>query len=78
MLNDLGYPDECLVQDICKGVKLSGWFQKSRVFPPAVQRPVNDMATAKKFAKRVNHSICKQVAEPPDDTLSREVWKQTQ
>jgi hypothetical protein len=36
------------------------------------------MDTAKKLAKGVNHGICKQVAESPDDTLSQEVWKQTQ
>ena len=78
MLNDLGYPDENLVQDICNGFKLSGWLQKSGVFPPAFKRPVHDMDTAKKLAKGVNHGICKQVAEPSDDTLSQEVWKQTQ
>jgi hypothetical protein len=78
MLNDLGYPGENLVQDICNGFKLSGWLQKSGVFPPAFKRPVHDMDTAKKLAKGVNHGICKQVAEPSDDTLSQEVWKQTQ
>ena len=78
MLNDLGYPDEHLVQDICKGFKLSGWLQKSGIFPPAFKRPAYDMDTAKKLAKGVNHSICKQVAESPDDALSHEVWKQTQ
>ena len=35
------------------------------------------MDTAKKLAKGVNHGICKQVAESPDDTLGHEVWKQT-
>ena len=78
MLNDLGYPDDKLVQDICKGFQLSGWLQKSGVFPPAFKRPVHDMATAKKVAKGVNHGICKQVAEPPDDALSDEVWRQTE
>ena len=78
MLNDLGYPDENLVQDICKGFKLSGWLQRSGIFPAAFKRPAHDMDTAKKLAKGVNHGICKQVAEPSDDTLSQEVWKQTQ
>ena len=78
MLNDLGYPDENLVQDICKGFKLSGWLQRSGIFPAAFKRPAHDMDTAKKLAKGVNHGICKQVAESPDDTLSQEVWKQMQ
>ena len=78
MLNELGYPDDTLVQDICKGFPLSGWLPKSKVFPPAFKRPEHDMDTAKKTAKGVNHGICKQVAEPGDEALNEEVWKQTE
>ena len=78
MLNELGYPDDTLVQDICKGFKLSGWLAKSKVFPPAFKRPEHDLDTAMKAAKGVNHAICKQVAEPGDFALNEEVWRQTE
>ena len=78
MLNELGYPDDTLVQDICRGFPLSGWLPKSKVFPPAFKRPGHDLETAKKTAKGVNHGICKQVAEPGDAALNEAVWKQTE
>lgn len=78
MLNDLGYPDNALVQDICKGFQLTGWLPKSGVFPPAFKRPAHNLETAKKLAKGVNHGICKQVASPSEDSLSSEVWRQTE
>ena len=78
MLDDLGYPDSQLVNDICKGFQLSGWLRKSGVFPPAFKRPAHDMNTAMKLAKGVNHGICKQVAEPAEAALNDEVWRQTE
>ena len=78
MLNDLGYPDSTLVQDICKGFQLTGWLPKSGVFPPAFKRPTHNLETARKLAKGINHGICKQVASPGDELLDREVWQQTE
>ena len=78
MLNDLGYPDKNLVQDICGGFKLSGWLPKSGVFPATLKRPSHNMETAKRLAKGLNHSICKQVAGTGDDSLEAEVWRQTE
>ena len=78
MLNDLGYPDNALVQDICKGFQLTGWLPKSGVFPPAFKRPAHNLETAKKLAKGVNHGICTQVASPSEDSSSSEVWRQTE
>ena len=78
MLNELGYPDDTLVQDICKGFPLSGWLPKSTVFPPAFKRPGHDLETAKKTAKGVNHGICKQVSEPGDAVLSEETEEEVE
>lgn len=78
MLRDLEYPDRDLVEDICNGFKLSGWLKKSNVFPARLKRPSNNLETAKKLAKGVNHSICKQVAKPNDPELEAEVWRLTQ
>ena len=78
MLNDLGYPDRDLVKDICKGFKLSGWLPKSGVFPANLKRPAHNVETAKRLAKGVNHSICKQVRNSGDDELNHEVWRQTE
>ena len=75
---DLEHPDRDLVDDICSGFKLSGWLKKSNVFPARLKRPSNNLETAKKLAKGVNHSICKQVAKPNDPELEAEVWRLTQ
>ena len=61
MLNDAGYPDRNLARDICKGFRLTGWLEKSNVFPAALKRPMHNVESAKKMAKGINHSIIKQV-----------------
>ena len=78
MLNDLGYPDNALVQDNLQGLSVDWVAAKIWVFPPALKRPAHNLETAKKLAKGVNHGICKQVASPSEDSLSSEVWRQTE
>ena len=77
MLNEAGYPDKHLVEDIRKGFRLSGWLQKSNVFPASLKRPAHNLEAALKLAKGVNHSICKQVGALTDQGLELEVWRQT-
>ena len=77
MLDDAGYPDKNLVRDICKGFRLTGWLEKSNVFPPALKRPMHNVESAKRMAKGINHSIVKQVGAAGDPDLEDEVWRQT-
>ena len=78
ILDELGYPDRHLVKDICAGFPLTGWLPKSGIFPATVKRPTHNLETAKKLAKGINHSICKQVVATGDTDLDTEVWRQTE
>ena len=43
-----------------------------------MKRPTHNLETAKKLAKGINHSICKQVVATGDTDLDTEVWRQTE
>ena len=77
MLDDVGYPDRNLVRDICNGFRLTGWLEKSNVFPAALKRPMHNVESEKKTAKGISHSIIKQVGAAGDPDLEAEVWRQT-
>ena len=77
MLADLQYPDDTLVDNIRQGFRLTGWLPKSHVFPASMKRPTHGVEAARNFAKGVNHSILRQVADPNDSELAAEVWQQT-
>ena len=51
MLEELGYPDKELVNDISVGFRLTGWQSKTGVFPPCVKRPQFSVDTLKKLAR---------------------------
>ena len=77
MLQDLGYPDTTLVDEICQGFKLSGWLPKSNVFPSSLERPARSMDAVRNMAKGLNRNITKQVASVQDAELAAEVWSLT-
>ena len=76
MLQDLGYPDTTLVDEICQGFKLSGWLPKSNVFPSSLKRPARSMDAVRNMAKGLNRNITKQVASSNDEEAA-EVWELT-
>ena len=71
MLEELGYPDKTLVEEIRAGFRLSGWQSKSNVFPASLKRPAQSLESACKVAKGLNHNICKQVSATSDETLAK-------
>ena len=77
MLQDLGYPDKMLVDEICQGFKLSGWLPKSNVFPSSLKRPARSMDAVRNMAKGLNRNITKQVASSHYEALAAEVWEHT-
>jgi hypothetical protein len=77
MLQELGYPDTTLVDEICHGFKLSGWLPKSNVFPSSLKRPARSMDAVRNMAKGLNRNITKQVASSQDEELAAEVWELT-
>jgi hypothetical protein len=78
MLEELDYPDKDLVKDISVGFKLTGWQEKTGVFPPCVKRPQFSVDTLKKLAKGLNRSIISQLsAENDEDEIVRQTWDKT-
>ena len=57
MLEEVGYPDKDLVQDISRGFRLMGWQKKSGVFPTCVRKPQHPVETLEHLAKGLNRSI---------------------
>ena len=78
MLEELDYPDKDLVKDISVGFRLTGWQEKTGVFPPCVKRPQFSVDTLKKLAKGLNRAIISQLsAENDDDEIVRQTWDKT-
>ena len=78
MLEELDYPDKDLVKDISVGFKLTGWQEKTGVFPPCVKRPQFSVDTLRKLAKGLNRAIISQLsAENDDDEIVRQTWDKT-
>jgi hypothetical protein len=79
MLEELGYPDKELVNDISVGFRLTGWQSKTGVFPPCVKRPQFSVDTLKKLAKGLNKAIVSQLAGDNDqDEIVKQTWEKTQ
>ena len=66
ILEDLRYPDTQLVEDIAKGFPLTGWLDKSNVFPVKTQRPQYDVETLKMLGRGLKQNIKRQVDELDD------------
>ena len=66
ILGDLRYPDTQLVEDIAKGFPLTGWLDKSNVFPVKTQRPQYDVETLKMLGRGLKQNIKRQVDELDD------------
>ena len=78
MLEELEYPDAKLVDDICKGFRLSGWLETTGVFPPCVKRPQYDLGTLLLLAKGLNKSIISRVESgDASSDIAKTTWHQT-
>ena len=77
VLESLGYPDTCLVDEITHGFTLHGWMTESHVFPRETKRPEYTLDMVKSMAKGTNHMIYSQVCNTVNDDLSRETWEKT-
>lgn len=77
ILESLSYPDKHLCEDLQSGFKLTGWLQRSGVFPQSMKKPEKTVASALRAAKGLNRSIVKQVGQITDEDLAREVWDLT-
>ena len=77
VLEDLGYPDHSLVDEIASGFTLPGWMTESNVFPKETKRPEYTVDMVRNMAKGLNQMIFGQVNGTSDDELARTTWEST-
>ena len=77
VLEDLGYPDHSLVDEIASGFTLHGWMTESNVFPKETKRPEYTVDMVRNMAKGLNQMIFGQVNGTSDDELARTTWEST-
>ena len=78
MLESVNYPDKQLVEDLARGFNITGWQDKTGVFPQCVKRPQFSLGTLKQMARGLNKAILQQLREDKDDAeLVRKTWEKT-
>ena len=77
VLEDLGYPDHSLVDEISNGFTLHGWMTESNVFPKETKRPEYTVDMVRNMAKGLNQMVFGQVNATADDELARTTWEST-
>ena len=78
ILNDYGYPDVNLIDDIAAGFKLSGWMPKSHVFKTRTKRPSMALSTLKGLAKALNTATLRNMDVRQDSDLEAATWDETE
>ena len=78
MLESVNYPDKQLVEDLARGFNITGWQDKTGVFPQCVKRPQFSLGTLKQMARGLNKAILQQLREDKDDAeLVQKTWERT-
>ena len=78
MLESVNYPDKQLVEDLARGFNITGWQDKTGVFPQCVKRPQFSLGTLKQMARGLNKAILQQLREDKDDAeLVQKTWEKT-
>eukprot|EP00435_Cladocopium_sp_Y103_P002245 s2809_g1.t1 len=78
MLDSVDYLDKHLVRDISQDFVLTGWQEKTGVFPPCVKKPQFSRQTLKQMAKGLNKAIVGQLTlEEDTDDIVKQTWEKT-
>eukprot|EP00435_Cladocopium_sp_Y103_P015182 s5093_g3.t1 len=77
VLEDLGYPDVGLVDEIASGFNLHGWMSESGAFPKETKRPEYTVDMVKSMALGINKMILAQVNATEEGELASATWAST-
>eukprot|EP00435_Cladocopium_sp_Y103_P036933 s3503_g9.t1 len=70
--------DKQLVTDMARGFSITGWQDKTGVFPQCVKRPQFSLGTLKQMANGLNRAILQQLRDDKDDEeLVLNTWEKT-
>eukprot|EP00435_Cladocopium_sp_Y103_P000018 s3918_g1.t1 len=78
MLEAVDYPDKRLIADMSNGFSITGWQNKTGVFPQCVKRPQFSLSTLKQMAQGLNRAILQQLRDDRDgEELVNNTWEKT-
>ena len=78
MLEELGFPDKSLTNDIVSGFKLSGWMTESNLFPKNVKSPSLTVEALNSSCNSFNEKVRKQMNLRQEAVLETDTWRETE
>ena len=78
ILEDCGYGDSTLIDDLCAGFPLSGYMPRSNVFRSKTRRPAFSTETLHKLSKAFNSKTTAAMAVRQEESLEEATWNETQ
>ena len=78
MLSEMGYPDEHLVSDICRGFRVMGWMRDSGCFIKLPKQPSLSVKAMLGMAKGLNEAVLAKVSGQDSHGLVQAAWDETQ
>ena len=78
MLEQLGYPDAKIMDEVVKGFPLTGWAEQSGVFMPDVRPPEMDITQLKGMSLGLNHAVVEALKNSEPSELDAPAWEETQ
>ena len=77
ILNDLGYPDAAIVDDVIRGFALTGWSPKTGVFQPDVRRPNLSIQQLINMSPGLNAAVIESLNNSAPSEHDQLVWEET-
>ena len=78
MLKSIGYPDEHLISDICRGFKVMGWMKDSGCFIKLPKQPSLSISAMLGMAQGLNEAVLAKASGQDNDSLVQAAWDETQ
>ena len=78
VLEQLGYPDAKIMDEVVKGFPLTGWAEQSGVFMPDVRPPEMDVMQLKGMSLGLNHAVVEALKNSEPSELDAPAWEETQ
>ena len=78
VLEQLGYPDAKIMDEVVKGFPLTGWAEQSGVFMPDVRPPEMDITQLKGMSLGLNHAVVEALKNSEPSELDAPAWEETQ
>lgn len=77
LLEQVGYDDAKIADEMTRGFPLNGWLPESRVFPPRLRLPQIHPESFEAMIPSFSSRTLSAVKGSGDDTLDRELWQAT-